>query len=124
MAHLLNETEQETIQAEGEEAAAPVEALAEEAQEAVREPLPPPPADIAALLVSFGRMETRLQMLEERHATEMALIAQQEETIAELHAEEEDLEEVAVGEAEESEQCQGADPPAWCRLLAGQKRRT
>ncbi len=124
MAHLMSESAREEIESAASEEL-PAAALAAAASAAATESeLPPAPENLEQLLYRLGQLESELRQLREAQAVSLAVIASQEQAMAELQAETAVIEEVAVGEVEEEKTCEGNHPPAWCHLLAGQRRRS
>lgn len=123
MAHLLEQEAQEEILEAGEEAAAEVEPLQQEAAAiAETEPLVAPPETGEAMAYRLGQLEARLVSQAEEMAALTALLQSQNREIAEAEAQLEIQEEVLAEVAEEESE-EGHELPLWERLMGGSKRR-
>lgn len=123
MAHLLSQEAQEQIE-EAAEPTAEEEALEEEVALEVVSPPSEPPETSEAMAYRLGQLESRLESLATQLAASMRVVAQQEQEIAATEAQLEIQEEALASAVEDDqEECKGENPPLWCRLLAGHKRK-
>jgi len=100
----------------------------EQVQETLLSEPAPPPETQQALFYRLGQMEARQEALAAALAASLQVTQQQaqelETTEQQLEIQQEVLQD-ALEEGQEGveEECQGKDPPLWCRLLGGQRRR-